>query len=1058
MKKYLWIGLSGFLALASAAAATNYGVFVGLNTYNTSYIGSDSFLDGCVPDAMHVYTNATQRGSWTAGNSQVLTNALGTRTRIRQAISNYAAAAVSGDTFLYFHSSHGGNDDWPYSTSVYLCAYETNYTDTLLAQDLAKFATGVKVVVMVDACHSGGLFQSRSVDEPALASATPATWDLAARVTELMEADRAAKIARGVKGVDKLISASEIGWVTAANYDQYSWDDTDGGAFTTAAIAGWTNGTCDNATYGNQDGYATFYELWNYAKDIAIGYPGETDPYDGTSYATDAQAFNTNVLKSIVAGIAGDGPVADQPPTIALDPAGTNKLAAFGNPLSFTVTATDGDGLAVALSASGLPSGATAPAANGTGTAATTFNWTPAEAQIGVHQFSFSATDDDGTTTVGVKVTVTDGSTTADLLISEYVEGSGSEKYVEIFNGTGADVDLSDYKLQLYGNGTNAANPSVTLSGTLANGAVKVYRNTSASNYSCDANTAVNFNGDDAVALYKISSAAYVDVVGRIGEDPGTAWTSGSLSTLNQTLVRKSTVASGVSANPASGFPTLATEWDTYAQDTVSHLGSHVFGGGTTTSAPAFNALGGQSATVGKASSFTVGATGNPAPTLALQGTTASGGYAFTAGTGLLAYTPPEADLGDRTFTFTASNVAGVATQTVSVTVAANADLLAPVVQAASGVQAAQFNANWLAAANATGYRLDVATNSAFRHTMGRRTAALSAGDLVIVTVNADTNGTGKGFDAVPLVDLDAGTVIYFTDNGWSNGVWRSGEGIVTYTAPGAVAAGTVLSYRSATANGFTANASFNLSTGGDTILAYQGSTNSPTFLFGIGWAIASPWIESGALSANNSMVPAGLSVGTYTIVACGTSDNYQYNAANGTSGSPGSLLQWVANAGNWSGDDASAYAQFTPDFTVGEVEQVNDFVAGYENRDAGAATTCVVTGLTEGVTYYYRVKATNASSNSSYSATTSVVTAASSTPDPQPILIGHGPGGGASSMAVQIATTVGVAYQLQYTTNLLAQPPVWAPAATTNGDGTTLTLDDANPIDGRRYYRIVKP
>jgi hypothetical protein len=31
------------------------------------------------------------------------------------------------------------------------------------------------------------------VDEPALASAPPATWDLAARVTELMEADRAAK-------------------------------------------------------------------------------------------------------------------------------------------------------------------------------------------------------------------------------------------------------------------------------------------------------------------------------------------------------------------------------------------------------------------------------------------------------------------------------------------------------------------------------------------------------------------------------------------------------------------------------------------------------------------------------------------------------------------------------------------------------------------------------------------------------------------------------------------------------------------------------------------------
>ena len=645
------------------------------------------------------------------------------------------------------------------------------------------------------------------------------------------------------------------------------------------------------------------------------------------------------------------------------------------------------------------------------------------------------------------------------MFISEYIEGSGSEKYIEIFNGSGASVDLSDYKLQLYGNGTNVANPSVTLSGTLANGAVNVYRNTSASNYSCDANTAVNFNGDDAIALYKISSAAYVDIVGRIGEDPGTAWTAGALSTLNQTLVRKSTVTGGITENPASGFATLATEWDTFAQDTVAYLGSHTFGGGgATTSAPAFNALGGQGATVGKASSFTVSATGNPAPTLALQGTTASAGYAFTAGTGQLSYTPPEADLGDRTFTFTASNVAGVATQTVSVTVAANMDLSAPVVQAASGVQATQFNANWLAAANATGYRLDVATNSAFRHTMGKRTATLAAGDLVIVTVNTDTNGTGKGFDVVPLVDLDAGTVIYFTDNGWSNGVWRTGEGIVTYTAPGAVAAGTVLSYRSTTANGFTANASFNLSTGGDTILAYQGPTNSPTFLYGVGWAMGTPWIESGALSANNSMVPAGLSAGTYTIVSCGTSDNYQYNSANGTSGSPGSLLQWVANAGNWTADDAAAFAKFTPDFTVGVVEQYNDFVPGYENRDVGNFTTCAVTGLTEGVTYYYRVKAYNVSSNSPFSGITSVVTSASSTPDPQPIVIGHGPGGGATSMSVQIPATIGVTYQLEYTTNLLAQPPAWLSAATIEATTATVTLEDADPTDGQRYYRIVKP
>jgi len=60
--------------------------------------------------------------------------------------------------------------------------------------------------------------------------------------------------------------------------------------------------------------------------------------------------------------------------------------------------------------------------------------------------------------------------------------------------------------------------------------------------------------------------------------------------------------------------------------------------------------------------------------------------------------------------------------------------------------------------------------------------------------------------------------------------------------------------------------------------------------------------------------------------------------------------------------------------------------------------------------------------------------------------------------MSLQIASTVGVTYELQYTTNLLAQPPAWSPAATTNGTGVAVTLEDADPADGSRYYRIVKP
>ena len=87
-------------------------------------------------------------------------------------------------------------------------------------------------------------------------------------------------------------------------------------------------------------------------------------------------------------------------------------------------------------------------------------------------------------------------------------------------------------------------------------------------------------------------------------------------------------------------------------------------------SAPAFTSGTSQGATVLMPAAFTVVATGNPTPTLALQGTTASAGYAFTAGTGQLSYTPPTNDVGTQTFIFTASNGLGVATQSVSVLVA----------------------------------------------------------------------------------------------------------------------------------------------------------------------------------------------------------------------------------------------------------------------------------------------------------------------------------------------------------------------------------------------------
>lgn len=170
-----------------------------------------------------------------------------------------------------------------------------------------------------------------------------------------------------------------------------------------------------------------------------------------------------------------------------------------------------------------------------------------------------------------------------DLLISEYIEGSGFTKYIEIFNGTGAAVDLSDYEIRLYTNGSSSANNTNTLTGMLNDGEVVVLANSQANEYTgaTQVFSAVNFNGDDAVELYKVSTGMSVDIFGTIGQDPGSQWsdaTSGN-NTANSTLRRKGSVTAGVTTNPAAGFPTLGTEWNEFANNDVSGLGAHSLDG-----------------------------------------------------------------------------------------------------------------------------------------------------------------------------------------------------------------------------------------------------------------------------------------------------------------------------------------------------------------------------------------------------------------------------------------------------------------------------------------------
>ncbi|NPA68655.1 MAG: T9SS type A sorting domain-containing protein, partial [Chlorobi bacterium] len=146
-----------------------------------------------------------------------------------------------------------------------------------------------------------------------------------------------------------------------------------------------------------------------------------------------------------------------------------------------------------------------------------------------------------------------------DLIISEYVEGSGNNKFIELYNGTGKDIDLDNYELIQYNSG--GSEYSLSLSGTVSDGNVFVIENENEDlGVSADFSTSdavMTFNGDDPVALRKNGSD--IDIV---GSNPGDNFGE------DITLVRKPDVLDGAASYDAS-------QWDSYGIDDVSHLGSH---------------------------------------------------------------------------------------------------------------------------------------------------------------------------------------------------------------------------------------------------------------------------------------------------------------------------------------------------------------------------------------------------------------------------------------------------------------------------------------------------
>ncbi|WP_299682146.1 endonuclease [uncultured Dokdonia sp.] len=160
---------------------------------------------------------------------------------------------------------------------------------------------------------------------------------------------------------------------------------------------------------------------------------------------------------------------------------------------------------------------------------------------------------------------------TTELFFSEYVEGSSFNKALEVANFTGATVSLSNYSLRKQTNGAGGWSADFSLSGSLSNETVYVVAHSSANTAilnvanTTTTNSAITFNGNDAVGLFK--NGVLIDIIG--------TFNGGSSNFAKDvTLRRKATVVS-----PSTTYTT--SEWDSFPSNTTDDLGSHTVEGTT---------------------------------------------------------------------------------------------------------------------------------------------------------------------------------------------------------------------------------------------------------------------------------------------------------------------------------------------------------------------------------------------------------------------------------------------------------------------------------------------
>lgn len=380
----------------------------------------------------------------------------------------------------------------------------------------------------------------------------------------------------------KLVRTTQTGNVTALGANENTFR-LNGGAtdYFIRSGTGTPDMACTGRTFtvtrGVVDRFNTLFRIKSNTADVSLT--------NLCSFNVTAAASTTNTAATVT---FSDAPTAGAGATGAAN-AGNYKIVGGAGTCGATIGA--GDAALIVVSGASLSGNVvtlTTDAQTGsTSYKACVFNVTRNAdgAALSTSSFNFTGTAAGG------------GGNATDLFISEYLEGNSNNKCVEIFNGTGATVNASTYRLVLYGNGsaTVTGTTALTTLTSFANNTTYTVCNTSLSGgtgitANLSNSGAINYNGDDHVALQKDTGGGTwvnVDVFGsNIGTDPGTCWLNDGSAASAGCTAGNSTVDTIWRRNATVASPTTtwtASQWSKSsgaADGTIfsnHNFGSHTF-------------------------------------------------------------------------------------------------------------------------------------------------------------------------------------------------------------------------------------------------------------------------------------------------------------------------------------------------------------------------------------------------------------------------------------------------------------------------------------------------